>query len=250
MWSPDVYQGAPAPAAALISTGSKGAIFALLFRFFGLLGAGEGNALFTALFVVAVLTMFGGNLLALLQRNLKRMLAYSSVAHMGYLLIPLLAGGAGAASFGFYLVSYFATVIAAFGVIAVLSGASGEAERLDDLRGLAYRQPLPAAVLALAMLSLTGIPLTAGFVGKVFIFGAGIRANLWPLVIAGIINSGLSAFYYLRVLVALYATTEQGPELSPVRPWGGVGLATLALALIAVGVYPAPLIRLAEAALG
>jgi NADH-quinone oxidoreductase subunit N len=195
--------------------------------------------------------MFGGNLLALLQRNLKRLLAYSSVAHMGYLLIPLLAGGAaGAAAFGFYLVSYFATVIAAFGVISVLSSRGEEIEELDDYRGLAYRQPLPAIVLTLAMLSLTGIPLTAGFIAKFYIFSAGIRSHLWGLVIIGIINSGISAFYYLRVLAAMYVQT--GPSVARIasaRPWGAGGLVLLASVLVFFGIYPTPLIQLAQAAM-
>ncbi|HEY3359469.1 MAG TPA: NADH-quinone oxidoreductase subunit N [Polyangia bacterium] len=251
MWSPDVYQGAPAPATALIASGSKGAIFALLFRLVSSLGVGHTTALHILLFTLAVITMFGGNLLALLQKNLKRMLAYSSVAHMGYLLIPLLAGGGGgAAAFGFYLVSYFATIIAAFGVLAVLSARGGEVEDLERLRGLAYRQPFLAAVLALAMLSLTGIPLTAGFVAKFYIFGAAVRAQLWTLVILGILNSGLSAYYYLRVIVVMVAPGE--PEAAPLagpRAWGASGLAVLGAVLVLLGVYPTPLIRLAEAAL-
>ena len=251
MWSPDVYQGAPAPATALISSGSKGAIFALLFRFMAYIDLGRSNGLFLLLGTLAVLTMFGGNLLALMQQNLKRLLAYSSVAHMGYLLIPLLAGGAaGAAAFGFYLVSYFATVIAAFGVISVLSGRGEEIEELEDYRGLAYRQPLPAIVLALAMLSLTGIPLTAGFIAKFYIFSAGIRSHLWALVIIGIINSGISAFYYLRVLAALYVQTEPSvARIASARPWGAGGLVLLAAVLVFFGIYPSPLIQLAEAAM-
>jgi NADH-quinone oxidoreductase subunit N len=251
MWSPDVYQGAPAPATALISSGSKGAIFALLFRFMAYIDLGRSNGLFLLLWTLAVLTMFGGNLLALLQRNLKRLLAYSSVAHMGYLLIPLLAGGAaGAAAFGFYLVSYFATVIAAFGVISVLSSRGEEIEELDDYRGLAYRQPLPAIVLTLAMLSLTGIPLTAGFIAKFYIFSAGIRSHLWLLVIIGIINSGISAFYYLRVLAAMYIQTDPSmARIASPRPWGVGGLVLLAAVLVFFGIYPTPLIQLAQAAM-
>lgn len=251
MWSPDVYQGAPAPAAALISSVSKGAIFALLFRFVGYLGLEPSDGLFQLLTLLAVLTMFGGNLLALLQPNLKRLLAYSSVAHMGYLLIPLLAGGRdGAASFGFYLVSYFATVIAAFGVIAMLSSRGEEIEELKDYRGLAYRQPLPATVLALAMLSLTGIPLTSGFIAKFYIFSAGVQSHLWMLVILGIVNSGISAFYYLRVLAAIYIYAEPvelpGAPLAPARAWGASALVLLAAVILFFGIYPSPLIHLAQ----
>lgn len=251
MWSPDVYQGAPAPATALISSVSKGAIFALLFRFVGYLGLAPSDGLFQLLTILSVLTMFGGNLLALTQQNLKRLLAYSSVAHMGYLLIPLLAGGSdGAASFAFYLVSYFATVIASFGVIAILSSRGEEIDELKDYRGLAYRQPLPATVLALAMLSLTGFPLTSGFIAKFYIFSAGVHSHLWTLVILGILNSGISAFYYLRVLTAMYIHAEPAelPDvpLAAARPWGATALGLLAAVILFFGIYPSPLIQLAQ----
>jgi NADH-quinone oxidoreductase subunit N len=141
-------------------------------------------------------------------------------------------------------------VIAAFGVISVLSSRGEEIEELDDYRGLAYRQPLPAIVLTLAMLSLTGIPLTAGFIAKFYIFSAGIRSHLWSLVIIGIINSGISAFYYLRVLAAMYVQKEPSvARIASPRPWGAGGLVLLASFLVFFGIYPTPLIQLAQAAM-
>lgn len=220
-------------------------------RSFTIGALGEGSA-FTLIAMLCVASMFVGNLLALLQNNIKRILAYSSIAHIGYLLIPLLAGGlGGASSIAFYLVSYFATTIAAFGVIAVLSmrRETGDLDALDDYRGLAQRHPMLAGILALALLSLTGIPLTSGFIAKFYIFTAAVRGELWGLLIAGIVASGISAFYYLRVLVALYSPVEQSSEPSAAAGVGSmVSLAICTAIMVFFGVYPTPLIRLAEAA--
>ena len=252
MWSPDVYQGSPAPVTALIATGSKGAMFALLLR---LVTIGKLQANPTAFLVIAVLataTMFVGNLLALMQTNLKRLLAYSSIAHIGYLLIPLLSGGPrGASSFAFYLVSYFATTIAAFGVIAALSGSRemGDVENISEYRGLSYTHPVLAGVMSLALLSLTGIPLTAGFIAKFYIFSAAAQAGLWWLLIVGVVNSGISAFYYLRVLVAMYSRPEAPPEALPSPgPASAAAIAVASGVIVFFGIYPSPLIRLAEIA--
>lgn len=216
--------------------------------------------------VLAILTMFGGNLLALVQGNIKRLLAYSSIAHMGYLLIPLLAGGAQAvSSIGFYFASYFIATIGAFGVISVLSAQGKELENLEDYRGLGSRRPGLAAVLGLTMLSLAGIPLTVGFIAKLYIFAATARAGLWFLLVIGLLNSGLAAYYYLRVLAALYllppaAAGEGGrvatlsvswPSVQVGLPAGrvvgsAIGLAVLALLTILFGIYPTPLIAVAQ----
>ena len=260
MWSPDVYQGAPSPVTALIATGSKGAVLALLLRFIttGSLQANDSIAL--TITILAIATMFAGNLLALLQANIKRLLAYSSIAHMGYLLIPLLAGGInGPSSIAFYLTTYFATTIAAFGVIAVLSGSplriTNHSSRLDlddlqDYRGLASRHPLLAAVFALALLSLTGIPPTAGFIAKFYIFSAAAQSGLWTLLIIGVINSGISAFYYLRLLVAMYTPNPQTPKLPHPHTSlaSAVSLAITTAVILIFGVYPSPLINLVQAA--
>lgn len=251
-WSPDVYQGAPAPVTALIATGSKGAVFALLLRLVATSEFQRDPRLYAVLAVLAVATMFTGNLLALAQTNLKRLLAYSSIAQMGYLLIALLAGGArGVASAVFYLVAYMAASIVAFGVIAVLSASrdSGDVEQLSDYAGLAERKPWLAGVLALAMLSLTGVPLTAGFFAKFYIFSAAAGAGLWWLLIVGVISTGMSAFYYLRVVFALYSRSESSIELPAAYAIGpGIALAAATTVILVIGVYPTPLIRLAEAA--
>jgi NADH-quinone oxidoreductase subunit N len=265
-WAPDVYQGAPAPVSALVATGSKAAMFALLIRFASVAALRERASSLLLLEVLAILTMFGGNLLALLQHNIKRLLAYSSIAHMGYLLIPLLAGGAEAvSSIGFYFASYFIATIGAFGVISVLSAQGSELENLEDYRGLGSRRPGLAAVLGLTMLSLAGIPLTVGFIAKLYIFAAAARAGLWFLLVIGLLNSGLAAYYYLRVLAALYllpptaagegeraATPSVGwPSVQVGLPAGrvvgsAIGLAVLALLTILFGIYPTPLIAVAQ----
>lgn len=255
-WSPDVYQGAPAPVTALIATGSKGAVFALLLRLFEAGGVPTSGQVYAALAFLAVATMLVGNLLALLQSNVKRLLAYSSVSHLGYLLIPLIAGDRlGPTSAAFYLAAYFPAAIAAFGVVTALSAArtEGDTDDLADYHGLAARSPLLAAGLAVSLLSLTGIPLTAGFIGKFYIFAAAIYSGLWGLVIAGIVGSGISAFYYLRVLAAMYARPPSYTEAPAARRIRlGAGSATAVIvscaAIIVFGVYPTPLIRLAEMA--
>jgi NADH-quinone oxidoreductase subunit N len=275
MWSPDVYQGAPSPVTALIATGSKGAVLALLLRFVTTGHLQADHTVYLTITVLAIATMFVGNLLALLQTNVKRLLAYSSIAHMGYLLIPLLAGGvSGPPSIAFYLATYFATTILAFGVISVLSGSpsrithhasddgslithhsspiSGDLDQLDDYRGLSSRHPILAAVFALSLLSLTGIPPTAGFIAKFYIFSAAAQSGLWTLLIIGIINSGISAFYYLRLLVAMYVPSESPhPPLSPSPPRlaSAISLCVTTAVLLIFGVYPSPLIHLAQSAM-
>lgn len=253
MWSPDVYQGAPAPVTALIASGSKGAVFALLLRLAASAGLPRSEAPFVVLAVLATATMFVGNLLALSQTNVKRLLAYSSIAQMGYLLIPVLAGGVlGVPSGAFYLVSYMAAAIAAFGVISIYSARkeSGDLESLSDFADMSSRNPGLAAALAIALLSLTGMPLTAGFFAKFYIFTAAADAGLWWLLIVGVVNTGMSAFYYLRVVFALYSHRESardqqmtGTSVTPM-----ISLAACVAAIILFGLYPTALIRLVSAA--
>jgi len=247
-WTPDVYQGAPAPVTALIATGSKAAVFALLLRFLSALALPQERTVFLTIEIVAILTMFGGNLLALLQTNIKRLLACSAIAHIGYLLIPLLAGSAqGASSVGFYFVSYFITTIGAFGVIAALSSGEGDLENLEDYRGLGYRRPWLAAGFALMMLSLAGIPPTVGFVAKFYIFAAAAHSGLWLLLVIGLVNCGLAAYYYLRVLAALYMRPEtQRAAWARPRPASAIALVVLSALLLGLGVYPGPLVSLSE----
>lgn len=251
-WSPDVYQGAPTPVTALIASGAKAAVFALLLRMIAMADLNADRTIFILLYVLAVATMFVGNLLALLQDNVKRLLAYSSVAQLGYLLIPLIAGGVrGPSSIAFFLVSYSVTTIAAFGVVSIVSSfrATGDVDRIADYRGLALSHPFLALVMSAALFSLVGLPLTVGFFGKFYIFSAAARAGLWWLLIIGAVNSGMSAFYYLRVVFAMYASPEQeSAHAWRARPAGVTGIALAFAAVVFFGVYPAPLFRLAQAA--
>jgi|LSQX01.3.fsa_nt_gb NADH-quinone oxidoreductase subunit N len=253
-WSPDVYQGAPSPVTALIASGSKAANYALLLRLAPMSCLLAHKSAFAAMAVLAVATMTVGNLLALTQNNIKRLLAYSSVAHMGYLFIPLLSGNFGVSSALFYLFSYLAAVIAAFGVISIVSASksAGDADDIADYTGLANRSPLLGAVLALSLLSLLGMPLTAGFFAKFYIFMAAAHAGMWWLLVVGAINTGISAFYYLRVTIAIYAPSEQRESEVKSRSAAGpaISLAVCSVVIVILGVYPSLLVRLAQYASG
>jgi NADH-quinone oxidoreductase subunit N len=204
-WAADVYEGSPAPVTALIATASKGAVFALLLRYFSAMGMQTRDPFFLILTVVAIASMFLGNYLALLQSNVKRLLAYSSIAHMGYLLVAFLAGGPLAVTaVTFYLLAYFLTTLGAFGVITALSNKETDFSDLDGYRGLALSHPFLGAVLAAMMFSLAGIPLTAGFLAKFYVLFAGVRSALWLLVLVLVVNSIVGLFYYLRVIVTIY----------------------------------------------
>ncbi len=274
MWTPDVYEGAPAPVAAFVATVSKGAVFALFLRYFASVDIHQSSSLMLAVAVISIGSMFIGNLLALLQDNVKRILAYSSIAHLGYLLVAFLAAGAlRATAVAYYLVSYFITMLGAFGVVTVLSGkrragGQGEFEDLQDYRGLAASRPVIAAVFTAMLFSLAGMPLTAGFIGKFYVMAAGAGSALWALIIALAVNSAIGLFYYVRVIVAMYSKEEAGfsgggkVEGIPVPaaaaavisgaaiPLGdGLVLAGLTLALVWFGVYPPTLLHIIQKAL-
>ena len=246
LWAPDVYQGAPVPVTALVATVSKGAVFALLLRYVGHLPVPQHAALFTIFTVLAIASMFIGNWLALLQPNIKRLLAYSSIAHMGYLLVALLAGGRWApAAVAVYLTAYFVTTLGAFGVVTVLSSRGRDADAPEDYWGLAWRCPWLAGIFTLMLLSLAGIPLTAGFIGKFFVLAAGMNAQLWVLAIALVLNSAIGLFYYLRLIVLLFRQPAAAPAATPLLPrLAAAALGALTLALLWLGVYPAPLLQL------
>ena len=267
MWSPDVYQGAPAPVTALIATGSKGAVIAVLLR---LLAGGPGGdtLLPSVLGALAVATMFGGNLLALLQTDMKRLLAYSSVAHIGYLFVAMAAGGiAGGEAVVFYVITYVVTTLGAFGVVAVLSAeADADIDDLDAYRGLGRRRPGLAVVLGVMLLSLAGIPPTGGFLAKFAVLSAAVAAGRTGLAIAMAVASSIAIFYYLRVLVVMCmepaiegdddasqatAPTGGSPLAAPVGATLGstVALAALVLIVLAIGLYPEPWLRAAGAAM-
>ncbi len=248
LWTPDVYQGAPTPVVAFLSTGSKGAAFAALLLLIPALG-GTGF-LHGPLWWLSLLSMLVGNLAALLQNNVKRMLAYSSIAQMGYVTLALLTGSRdGYQAVALYAVFYTAMNLAAFGAIASLSSGSS-AELVEDYQGIGYSRPFQGAVLALAMFALAGIPPTVGFFGKFAIFAAAIRGGEIPLAIIGIGTAIVSAFYYLRVVVNLYMHPAQASSShSRATLPETIALSALALFIIAAGIYPAPLLALIDSIL-
>lgn len=242
LWAADVYEGAPAPAVAFIASVSKAGAFAVVFRFYSTAGfhsIEDVGVIFTSL---AVASMFAGSLLALLQENVKRLLAYSSIAHMGYLLISLIARGDGAARAGaIYIAAYAVTSLGAFGVIASLSTERGDADRLGDFRGIAWSRPWTAAVFGAMMLSLAGLPLTAGFIGKFLIVASGVGKGLWTMVMSLVITSVISLFAYLRVVMEMFRT-EEASFVNGIAPLDSYLLGILMLGLFMMGVYPAPII--------
>lgn len=245
MWTPDVYEGAPAPVTAYIASVSKGGMFALLIRFFFVVDGYSYNSLLLIFSIIAIASMFTGNFLALMQNNVKRILAYSSISHLGYLLVAFIAGGNMAVeAVTFYLVAYFITTIGSFGIVGILSDKNTEAEKdsVEDYRGLFWRRPWIATVFTGMLLSLAGIPLTAGFVGKFYVLATGVGSALWLLVIILVLNSAIGLYYYIRIIVVMYSEREEGEEV-PSRPsfalGGGVILAVLLLLLVWFGVFPA-----------
>lgn len=243
LWTPDVYEGAPLPVTAFIATVSKGGMFALILRWFHISNAGLYGTASLILAIIAIASMLAGNLLALAQTNVKRILAYSSIAHMGYALVALLAGGAlGAPAATYYLAAYFATILGAFGVMTILSGPQHEAAYIDDYRGLFWRRPVLAGIFTAMLLSLAGIPLTAGFLGKFYIMAAGASQARWILLFTLVASSTVGLFYYLRIVAAMYAKAIDTEPTRPVMPVAAtVALAVLTGLVFLLGIYPAPL---------
>ncbi len=255
LWTPDVYEGAPAPVATFLATVSKVAVFAVLLRLYQLSPATSGGWLNDALSLIAIASILIGNLLALNQSNLKRLLGYSSIAHFGYLLVALIASkGLAVEAIGVYLVTYVLTTLGAFGVITLMSSPfqGRDADALYEYRGLFWRRPYLTAVLTVMMLSLAGIPLTAGFIGKFYVIASGVESQLWWLLGALIIGSAVGLFYYLRVMVTLYLV-EPGMRRhdAPIN-WGqragGVMLLAIATLAFLLGIYPQPLLELVQQA--
>ncbi len=275
-WTPDIYGGASSPVAGFIATVSKGAMAVLLVRFLGPVGVGALGPFIWLFPVISALTMFAGNLLALRENNVKRILAYSSIAHLGYLLIAFVAGGGEAVTAtAFFLAAYYASTLGAFAAVEAASSGEREADEVDDYRGLSRRAPWLAGSLTISFLSLAGLPLTAGFMGKFVLFAAGGTALQWTLMVLLALNSTISLFYYLKVVSAMYRAQGEAPEGasgagaagSEASAAGAVGGAAsgaagaavaarirlyvpfftglaVALSLIAVmvlGIYPAPL---------
>ncbi|MGE5395740.1 MAG: NADH-quinone oxidoreductase subunit N [Candidatus Saccharibacteria bacterium] len=244
MWTPDIYQGAPTPVATYIATVSKAAVMTVFLRFFYAIDGYNNFTFIRIISVIAILSMFVGNLLALKQQNVKRILAYSSISNMGYLLVTLLVGGEnGIQAAIFYIISYLITTLGAFGVITLFSTQQHEAEMLMDYKGLFWKRPWMAFVFTLAMLSLAGIPLTAGFMGKFYIVFEGIHASLWLLVICLIVNSVIGLYYYLRVISVMFLEADDYtlPAVSMVEK-GLMGL--IAVGIVGIGIFPQWIIQL------
>ncbi len=247
MWTPDAYEGAPAVVTGFMSTGVKAAAFAAFARVF--LSSFEPFSAdwVPVLWVIAVATMVLGTVVGVAQTNLKRMLAYSSIAHGGYLLVGLVsANQVGKAAILFYLLAYAVTNLAAFGVIALLGARERGNDELNDYKGLWHSHPALAALMTVALLSLGGLPPTVGFIGKWYIFSAAVSAGYYGLAIIGMLTSVISVFFYLRVVVMMYMADRDGAP-APAQV-SGLGLAALTLAIIAIfilGILPTPVLTLA-----
>ncbi len=225
VWTPDVYEGAPAPVVALMSTGPKAAAFAVLLR---VLFATAAPGWFWLIWVLAALSMTLGNIGALTQANIKRMLAYSSIAHAGYLLVAFAAAkDVGISAAIFYTAAYAAMNVGAFAVVSHLANAGEKYVTLEDYAGLGRRAPAQAAILTVFMLSLIGIPVTGGFLAKFYVFQAAMQSHLVGLTIIGVVNSAIAAYYYLRVIVVMYMR-EPIKEVPVLKMSAGLSLALVA----------------------
>jgi len=252
VWTPDVYEGAPTPVTALFSAGPKAATFALLLRIFTTIHAAT-NFWFWAFWILAVVTMFVGNLGAVVQTNVKRMLAYSSVAHAGYTLVafaavtflktdPDIGPWPAYAAVLFYLLGYALVKVGAFTIVSEIGGKGESRLTLDDFAGLGTRQPFAAAAMSLFLLSLLGLPITAGFFGKFYVFKAAINSKLIWLAVLMAINSVIGAYYYLRVIVVMYMREHEG-EVSAdaarsLSPTAAMVVTVAVLATLYLGLYP------------
>ncbi|NPV85340.1 MAG: NADH-quinone oxidoreductase subunit N [Anaerolineae bacterium] len=253
MWSPDVYQGAPSPVTAFMSVGAKAAGFAALLRVFVVVFPGMSVNLTPLLWALAALTMFVGNIVALVQSNIKRLLAYSSIAHSGYLLMAFVPYGNASvrsdaiAGMLFYLAAYCLTTFGAWAVVIALEKAEGKGLELEDYAGLGHRYPFLAATMTIFLLSFTGVPLTLGFWGKFYLFSTAVEGGFWQLALIGLLTSLISAYYYLRVVVIMYmrpGTPQVQRNFWPLLT-SGVG----ALAVVILGIAPGVLLNLAVSAL-
>ncbi len=244
LWTPDVYQGAPAPVTGLLATGSKGAVFASLVPLFAALGPLKAD-LEQVLWLLAALSLLAGTFAALPQRNLKRMLAYSSVVHMGYLMIGLLVGGSEAhRALLFYLISYAFATLAAFGVLTSFSRVDDEPQEYADFRGLGYLHPRRSSLLAACLLSLAGIPPLVGFFAKFGIIAAALKGGYPGLAVIAVLAALTSLYYYLAPIVVLFMQQRDARQLRRGCRHEYFVLALCFSAILLLGVYPAPLLDL------
>ena len=252
MWTPDAYEGAPAVVTGFMSTGVKAAAFAGFVRVF--LSAFEPFKAdwAPALMVLAAATMIVGTVVGVAQSHLKRMLAYSSIAHGGYILVALVAANQlGKAAILFYLATYAITNLAAFGAIALLGSKDSARDGLHDYAGLWYSRPWVAGLLTVALLSLGGLPPTAGFIGKWYVFSAAVSSGYYGLAIIGVLSSVISVFFYMRVVVMMYMTDKStGAAPTPVRGVGMVALVVTVAVILYLGILPTRVLNLAAASIG
>src|SRR3954453_4792028 len=248
MWAPDVYEGAPTPVTAFLSVGSKAASFAMLLRIF-IEGMPSLSADWRLLFyVLSILTMTVGNVAAVTQSNIKRMLAYSSIAHAGYVLMGVAAGTErGVTAMLVYLMIYAFMQLGAFAVIALLRRSDVQGDEMKDFSGLAFRNPFAAFAMLLFMLSLGGIPPTAGFMGKFWLFSAAIDAQYYGLAVIGVLNSAISLYYYVRIVVFMYLKKETIGSTPVTSPALAVVLGLAVVATLVLGIYPRFLFEVADA---
>ena len=253
MWTPDVYEGAPTPVTGFLATVSKVAIFAALLRWYQEASLVNHSLVVTALGGLAIASMLVGNLLALKQENLKRLLGYSSIAHMGYLLIALIVlgittdGAMGFEAAVWYLIAYTVSTLAAFAALTGLAhdGHAAATCQREALAGLFWREPLLALLLTVSLLSLAGVPLTVGFIGKFYLVTAGVEAQVWSLLTALVVGSAISIFYYLRVIYTLASPAEPGVDKAPRLAAGSTLIfVSLITAVLFMGMFPSPIIDL------
>ena len=259
MWVPDVYEGSPTPVAAFLSVASKAAAFAIVIRVFYVAFPDSSPDWSLVFAVIAAASMTIGNIVAMNQQNIKRLLAYSTIAHAGYLLVGMAAvtqsGSAnsdpafGPGSLLFYLGAYTVTNLAAFAAVIAISNKT-DSDMIDDFAGMGRRAPWLAAALALAMAALIGIPPSGIFIAKLYIFSAAVHSDLAWLAVVGVVNSVVSAYYYLRVVRTMYITPPSSDEKVPSSRALHLTLGLAALAAVGLGIYPTPLLEVAEDAVG
>ena len=249
MWTADVYQGAPAPVTAFIATASKGGVFAVLFRFFTAIDGFRNDKIILTIVFITIASMIVGNLLALQQKNVKRILAYSSIAHLGYLLVAFIPGSTlSFFALSFYLLAYFITTLSTLGVVTILSDKTGDAEDISAYKALFWQNPILALIFSISLISLAGIPLTAGFIGKFYILSAAIQSGFWLISIVLILSSVIGLYYYLRIITVMFSgrktTVLKVVESHPVfYRTSLITLVILTLLIIWFGVYPSQLMQ-------
>jgi len=251
MWAPDVYEGAPAPVTGFMSAGPKAAAFAAFVRIFMEALPSLQTDWVMVIWLIAAFTMTAGNVIALVQENIKRMLAYSSIAHAGYVLVAFLAAGElGLTSILYYMLAYTFMNIGAFAVITMLAGKGETRVKVDDYRGVGYKHPVAALAMSLFLFSLAGIPPTGGFMGKFYIFSAAVKQGYIWLAIIGVLNSVVSVYYYLRVTVAMYMQApergEDVPAATALSPALIVAVVISAYGVLSLGLFPSTYVAMVK----